>query len=106
MPAWRRVAIFVSADSSPQGNYDFYAVSEEFMFRSRVEVPTDPLGGFEYERRTKPLTTLPRKEGSTGAKVLRLTHVTCMEAGSENMQRYRHAVMGSSYVWPGQNRLG
>ena len=69
-----RVAINFSADSSPQGHYDYLNIMEEIITRSSTCVPDpfDAFSGFDYSRRTKPITTIARGRGhgSTTRKML------------------------------------
>ena len=91
-----RLAAFMSADSSPQGNYDFLALTEELMKRSCVALPDpfDPFAGFQYERRSKPMTTIARKQGTVAGKLFNMIHSTTIECGTDNLRRARDIVKG------------
>ncbi|CAE7231024.1 RPT6A [Symbiodinium sp. CCMP2592] len=99
-PRWRR-ARYLGSDSSPQGGYDYFAVTEDVLERSPaldfLSVPEeqfDAFGGFTWHRRTLPLTALARGHGSASMKFCRLLHVLHQEQGAENIDMYRSEVKG------------
>lgn len=99
-PRWRR-ARFLGSDSSPQGGFDYFAVTEDVLERSPaldfLSVPEeqfDAFKGFTWHRRTLPLTTLARGHGSASMKFCRLIHVLHQEQGAENIDTYRSEVKG------------
>lgn len=55
-----RVVRFLNWDSSPQGTYNYQAIVEEIVSRpSSMKIDkNNPLGGFTWERRSKPLSVL------------------------------------------------
>ncbi|CAE7228769.1 unnamed protein product [Symbiodinium sp. CCMP2592] len=86
----RRTVRFLSADSSPQKNYDYFLVTEELMTRDSVHrVPVDASGqvdpwrGFAVERRTMVVTTIARGESSAALKTMRVLHIICLENTAE-----------------------
>lgn len=95
-----RVAINFSADSSPQGHYDYLNIMEEFITRPSTCVPDpfDAFGGFDYSRRTKPITTIARGRGhgSTTRKMLNFAHSSLLEVGRKMFENYRSC--GRGYV--------
>ena len=93
-----RLSFGLSADSSPQAGYDYYVLTEEIMRRTRVElpVPFNPFGGFDYERRTKPITTIGRKQGTVAGKLFNARHTFVVEASVEHLRIARDCV--TSYV--------
>ena len=69
-----RIARYISPDSSPQANYDYFCATEELLLYRSNELPRDADGnvtafqGFEHQRRSMLCTTIARGEGSTAAK--------------------------------------
>ena len=59
-----------------------------------VPEPFLPFGGFEYERRTKPLSTIARKKGTVAGKLNNAIHVVTLEAGKENLAKVRECCRG------------
>ena len=97
----RRGARYLGSDSSPQGGYYYFAVTEDVLergpaldFLSVPEEQFDAFGGFTWRRRTLPLTTLARGHGSASMKFCRLIHVPHQEQGAENIDTYRCEVKG------------
>ena len=71
-----RVARFLSMDASPQGGYEYLAMTEEIMQREQpVRVPESPWDGFDHLVRTLPIMTLARGETRTFVKAQRLKHL-------------------------------
>jgi len=71
-------------------------LSEEIMKRPRVDLPDpfDPFGGFSYERRSKTMTTIARKQGSVAGKLFNCFHSCTLEAGAEHLRVARDLVKG------------
>ena len=97
----RRTVRFLSADSSPQANYDYFLVTEELMTRSSVlGVPVDssgevdPWAGFTVERRTMVVTTIARGESSAALKTMRVLRIVCLENTAAALPQYRDEVRG------------
>ncbi|CAE6940604.1 unnamed protein product [Symbiodinium sp. CCMP2592] len=97
----RRTVRFLSADSSPQKNYDYFLVTEELMTRDSVHrVPVDASGqvdpwrGFAVERRTMVVTTIARGESSAALKTMRVLHIICLENTAVALPQYRGEVRG------------
>ena len=90
-----RVARFLSMDASPQGGYEYLAMTEEIMQREQpFQVPDSPWAGFEHEVRTLPIMTLARGETRTFVKAQRLKHAICLENSVSNLEAYRSQVKG------------
>ena len=57
-----RIARYYMPDSSDQGKFKYYAIREERIIRPRGQliptIPFNPFGGFYYEKRILPLTTV------------------------------------------------
>ena len=56
--------------------------------------PFDPFGGFAWERRLKPITTVGRKQGTVAGKLFNTIHACTMECGSKHLRKARDAVKG------------
>ena len=93
-----RVARFISPDSSPQGQWDFFCVAEERMTRpasfSIDPENLDPFGGFTWVRRSMVVTTMNKARTSGAMKLQRLAHAAALEAGAENLWAWRNQVKG------------
>ena len=98
-----RRARYLSADSSPQGNYDFFCVTEEILtYRftpgsSSDDTGFDPWGGFEHEFRSLLCVTLGRGETRAAKKVQALMHLLNAEyncTGDALLLPYRAEVRG------------
>ena len=91
----KRVARFLSMDASPQGAYEYLAMTEEIMEREQpVRVPDSPWDGFECVLRTLPIMTLALGEARTFVKAQRLKHALCLENSSQHVDTYRTQVKG------------
>ena len=96
-----RRARYLASDSSPQGGYDYFAITEEIISRPKdpqawalLSENFNPFGGFEWERRTMPLTTLARGHGNSSMKFSRMLHAIIQEQGTEGIPAYRKEVLG------------
>ena len=97
----KRRARYLGSDSSPQGGFDYFAIVEDVLERpaslehcQKSEEDFDAFGGFFWKRRTLPLTTLARGQGSASMKFSRLLHVLHQEQGAGNIDNYRSEVKG------------
>ena len=59
-----------------------------------IPKPFNPFGGFEWERRIKPITTVARKQGTVAGKTFNMIHSSTIEAGMPNMRVARDVVKG------------
>ena len=60
------------------------ACTEELMIKKNIDIDLtnfDPLGGFEWVRRSLPVQTIARGQGSTATKVIRILHCAHLESG-------------------------
>ena len=108
----RRVARFLSPDSSPQGKgkgrHDYYCIVEESMRRPLpfMILPTsDPFGGFEWIRRSLPYQTIGRERGSVAVKLNRTVDSILLEVDKADFWGYRMEVKGS-YMDQGSGERG
>ena len=89
------VSRFLSMDASPQGGYEYLAMTEEVLVRKLPVVPpADPFKGFSHEFRLMPVMTLARGEARTFVKAQRLKSAIILEAGEPHFQLYRKQVKG------------
>ena len=92
-----RTARYLTADSSPQGRYDYFCCVEEVMRRPlplQISIHQDPFSGFSWDRRSLPVQTIGRKKGSVAVKVNRLVDALLLEYGHENIWGYRLEMKG------------
>ena len=92
-----RTARYLTADSSPQGRYDYFCCVEEIIRRPlplQITVHQDPFSGFSWDRRSLPVQTIGRKKGSVAVKVNRLVDALLLEYGHENIWGYRLEMKG------------
>ncbi|CAE7834962.1 TOP2 [Symbiodinium sp. CCMP2592] len=89
------VSRFLSMDASPQGGYEYLAMTEEVLVRKLPFMPpADPFKGFSHEFRLMPVMTLARGEARTFVKAQRLKSAIILEAGEPHFQLYRKQVKG------------
>ena len=100
------VCRYLSADSSPQANYDYLVCAEEILTHHeedsitgyRVPLKDDgsinPWGGFVVEKRSLVVGTIARGESSAAAKMKRVLHMICLEYGVSDLDKYRYEVRG------------
>jgi len=91
----RRIARFLSPDSSPQGGYDYYCCIEELMVRQlpfTANAPFNTFGGFDWERRSLPVMTFARGTANAATKVGRIAHMVVLENTKEGLGKYRAEV--------------
>ena len=97
---WLRIARYISPDSSPQANYDYFCATEELLLYPSNELPRDehgnlsPFTGFDHQRRSMLCTTIARGEGSAAAKASKMVHMIAVECGQSNLEKYRSEVRG------------
>ena len=95
-----RIARYISPDSSPQANYDYFCATEELLLYRSDELPRDdhgnvaPFKGFEHQRRSMLCTTIARGEGNTAAKASKMVHMIAVESGQSLFEEYRSEVRG------------
>ncbi|CAE7279036.1 unnamed protein product [Symbiodinium sp. CCMP2456] len=95
-----RIARYISPDSSPQANYDYFCATEEVLLYRSDELPRDdhgnvaPFKGFEHQRRSMLCTTIARGEGNTAAKASKMVHMIAVESGQALFEEYRSEVRG------------
>lgn len=91
LPGAPHVSRHLGMDASPQGNWDYNCVTEELMVRYRfaIPVPFNPWEGFEWVRRSLPVSTNARGKTKTCNKKLRAFNSIVIEAGDENFPTYR-----------------
>ena len=89
------VSRYLSMDASPQGGYEYLAMTEEVIVRALpITPPANPWAGFQHEFRTMPVMTLARGETRTFVKAQRLRSAIILENGEANFQAYRKQVKG------------
>ena len=89
------VSRYLSMDASPQGGYEYLAMTEEVIVRALpIAPPANPWAGFEHEFRAMPVMTLARGETRTFVKAQRLRSAIILENGEANFQLYRKQVKG------------
>ena len=89
------VSRYLSVDASPQGGYEYLAMTEEVIVRALpIAPPANPWAGFQHEFRTMPVMTLARGETRTFVKAQRLRSAIILENGEANFQLYRKQVKG------------
>ena len=95
-----RIARYISPDSSPQANYDYFCATEELLLYRSDELPRDdhgnvaPFKGFEHQRRSMLCTTIARGEGNTAAKASKMVRMIAVESGQSLFEEYRSEVRG------------
>jgi hypothetical protein len=77
---WVRFLIW---DSSPQGHFNYQAIIEEVVSRPGNYKPTaeNPLGGFTWERRSKPIGVLGLGESGLANKLTKAVNSIVIETG-------------------------
>ncbi|CAE7038493.1 HDAC1 [Symbiodinium sp. CCMP2592] len=95
-----RIVRYISPDSSPQANYDYFCATEELLLYRSDELPRDaggnvaPFKGFEHQRRSMLCTTIARGQGSTASKASKMVHMIAVESGASLFETYRSEVRG------------
>ncbi|OLP83856.1 hypothetical protein AK812_SmicGene35335, partial [Symbiodinium microadriaticum] len=95
-----RIARYISPDSSPQANYDYFCATEELLLYRSDELPRDdhgnlaPFKGFTHQKRSMLCTTIARGEGNTAAKANKMVHMIAVESGQSLFEEYRSEVRG------------
>ena len=90
---------YISPDSSPQANYDYFCATEELLIREALperypDEDFNPWGGFQHVRRSMLCTTIARGEGSTASKAAKMIHMINVENGGDKLEAYRAEVRG------------
>ena len=91
----KRIARFLTIDSSPQASHDYFIVIETVMERDVMEPVTrgNPLGGFQWRKHMLPVTCLGAKDHSTVHIVNKMMHAACLGSG-EFLLLWRQQVKG------------
>eukprot|EP00959_Pyramimonas_sp_CCMP1952_P231286 4834460-Pyramimonas_sp.AAC.1 len=93
----QRISRYISPDSSPQANFDYFCTTEELLIMQTPFVIDDNFNAlkcFEHKMRSLPCMTLARGESSAAMKVSRLAHSILLECGDERLWQYRCEVKG------------
>jgi hypothetical protein len=89
----RAAVRFISADSSPQMNFNYLCVHEEIVTVCICLEDAWPLK-LNLEARSLPVSTLVWGEASLERKFSRLIHVVLLESGVKGLDQWRHSVRG------------